>query len=558
MYRQILFLMLTFLISDVAAAGQTLDVDLTELFSKVQTIRTKKKEYKQELTIDSKTPNIITINTIEVTKGDEWNQTVNLLDLNPNLVKFEPDKEYVEISAKVNKGKKLVRYISDGELDNYEDELIFYASGIEDARTLSEALEKAIIEFHEKADVNKGNPENINGLQLAITQLVKNVVINEDQYTQELVFDNTNPFIFTYEINDVSKGDVSNYKLNSVDLNVHKTEFYTKGNEVFLNTVTLGDKKVIRAMENGELENYENELFIRTNTVEDARLLTRYIEQLINLAEKNKVNRFEKLSYKESLDFIRENIGEVVINQDAYEQEIDIKVDNDLLYEYKITDVSDADIYEYTFNVADLYKGETVYDTKGEEVYVYLKTAGEQDLIKQEENYENVKYIDEMEIRASDVENARDIAAAFTRLKSLGFEKMESKTGFSTVNEAEAYLLKNVVELVIEMDAFEQSIEQESSDKCIYTYHLTDVTKDKQYDYKWNFKDIDQPKTHFSTKGAEVLVNLETKGGNKLIQVFEDGEADNFDDEVSIFAENIEQARKLVSALKIITENCQQ
>jgi hypothetical protein len=102
-----------------------------------------------------------------------------------------------------------------------------------------------------------------------------------------------------------------------------------------------------------------------------------------------------------------------------------------------------------------------------------------------------------------------------------------------------------------------QSIKVDPDNSCVYTYEFTDVSKDVQYDYEFNFQDIDLNKIQFDTRGTQAFVALEIRGQNKLIKTYKDGEVDKYVSDMQILTKDIEQASMLVSALKLKTESCE-
>ena len=74
--------------------------------------------------------------------------------------------------------------------------------------------------------------------------------------------------------------------------------------------------------------------------------------------------------------------------------------------------------------------------------------------------------------------------------------------------------------------------------------------------YLFNLKDVDENKIQFETDGGEALVTIQIKGGNELVQVYENGESDDFTDQFQIKTKDIEQARKLQTALRMLAEDC--
>ena len=56
----------------------------------------------------------------------------------------------------------------------------------------------------------------------------------------------------------------------------------------------------------------------------------------------------------------------------------------------------------------------------------------------------------------------------------------------------------------------------------------------------------------FNTEKGAVWLTLETQGERDLIQTYEDGELDDYEKEMEIMATDIEQARVLEKALKLL------
>jgi len=538
-----------------AANSQELEKNLDFLKENTVTVKDKKTEYRQTFSHDPDNKLLLTISIIESRKGEETVRSVNALDLNPFLIKFEPDKELVEITAGTNGGKDLVRVVEDGETQNYDDELVFYASGIEEARSLTEAL-KAVAEYaKENAEPLFAVSDNKQTLLKDIENAVKEVQINDDVFLQKFSFDAENNNVVTFTLSNAAGDEVEEFTVNVADLNLHKIDFETDGEDVVIPIVTKGERDLIAYTENGEVGNYTEELELKAPSIEEARMLEAQIEAFIAIAEKEETVDYSAYSFEQFADILKNNISEVVINQDAYEQEFQLSPENYLVFIYTLQDVSEGEKYEYVANAADFGKIPVTFDTDGNSVFIELKTAGDRDLIKVTEDDEDVDYESTMYIRCSNIETARELSGAFTRFNQLAMKKMENTIAFTDISEAENYVLNAVGNVVVETDTYEQSVEKGSSE-CLLVYHLTDVSDDTRYDFEFNLKDVDVNKIQFETDGAEALVTIQIKGENDLIQKYENGENDDFTDKFQIKTKDIEQARKLEAALKMMTESC--
>jgi hypothetical protein len=544
-----------FLTGSLFAQSQNLEANLNILKENTVTVKDKKTEYQQTFSHDPDNHLLLTISITDSRKGEQTIMSVNAMDLNPFLVKFKPDKELVEITAGTNGGRDLVKVVEDGEIQNYDDELLFYASGIEEARQLTDAL-KAVAQYakdNSEALFSVGNDKLT--LLSDIDNAVKEVRVNDNVYVQEFSYDAENNNIVTFKISNAAGDEVEEFTVNIADLNLHKIDFETNRNEVVIPLITKGERDLIAYTENGETGNYTDELELKVNSIEEARILEAQLEALVSLAEKEETVDYSAYSYEQCAEILQNNIAQVVINQDAYDQEFQVSPENDLVFIYTLNDVSEGEKYEYVSNASDFGKIPINFSTNKNSVFIELKTMGDRDLIRITENDEDVDYDSELKIRCPDVETARELAGVFTRFNQLALEKMEKSVAFTDVSEAENYVLSSVGDVVVETDTYQQSLEKGSSE-CLMIYNLTDVSDDTQYIYEFNLKDVDVNKIQFGTNKGEALVTIQIKGGNDLVQVYENGEADDFTDEFQIKAKDIEQARKLETALKMLTTAC--
>ncbi len=538
------------------AKGQNLDENLKFLQEHTISVKAKKTEYRQTFSHDPDNPYLLTISITDSDRSKEKVSTVNAMDLNPYRVKFDAEKELVKITAEVKTGKNLVKIVEGGEIKNYDNELMFYANGIEEARQLTDAL-KGIVEEANKhsteiLNVSKDKQTLLNDIGAGIT----NVIINEKSYKQSFTHDDKNSNIISVVTNNSEGNNVEQYRMNAADLNIHKVDFITKRNEVLISLETKTGRKLIAYTKNGEIGNYTNNLLLMVPTIEQGRMLKAQLEAFISLAEKEETVDYSKYSFEQCESILKNKIGEVVINHDAYKQKFSPNPENNLMFSLSVENVSDGVNYEYSVNAGDLGKIPAGFDTKGNSVFVYLKTAGGRNLVKVRKNNENSNYEDNLSVLASDIETARELSGVFTRLDELASKKMESNVDFSNESQAESYALKTIDKVTINTDTYIQSLEKDKTNTCLLTYHFSDVSKNNKYDYLFNLKDVDANKIRFETKGNAVILNIEIKGQNKLIQVFKDGGSDNYVNKIQLKAASIDQGRKLETALRMMAELC--
>ncbi len=375
------------MLTAVNISAQELEENLSILKENTETVKSKRTDYQQTFSHDPANHYLLSVSITDTRRGNETVQTVNAIDLNSYLIKFQPKGDLMEITASVNGGKDLVKITENGEIKNYDDEVLFYAPGIEEARKLTDALKKIV----EHANNNPFAVAVSNEKQVLLNEIagsVKDVNINNNIYVQSFSYGGNSNNIVTFELNNASGDNVEHYSMNISDLNLHKIDFFTKRTDILIPLPVKGDKSLIAYTKNGEIGNYTNKLEIRSPSIEEARLLEAQLEALVAIAEKEEAVDYSTYSADQCVAILAEKIGEVVINQDAYRQEFKIDPENDLIFIYSLEDVSKGNRYEHIVNAADFGSTPVNFNTSRNSIFVELKISGDRDLIRVLENAE--------------------------------------------------------------------------------------------------------------------------------------------------------------------------
>ncbi len=537
--------------------GQDLEEKVRFLTENTGTVQGKKKAYAQEFSQNTEHQYVVSVKITDKSSGDEIIKTVNTQDLNPSRILFEPKKDMVHIVGQVKGDKRLVKMVKDGQIQNYENKIVFYAADIEEARALTDALESLVELADKKNEDAKSSGLNKQELLEYFEEATGNVVINDENYQQKFTIEEDNSNIIGVEIENVTKGTKEEFQVNAADLYLNRIDFGTKRNQVLVFFKTKADGRLISYVKDGEIGRYVNGFEIFMQSIEDARTYTSRLKEFVQISESEERTDFTGFSLDQCKDFLTQHIGKVVINQDAYEQSFTIDPENSLIFQIKSRDISKGEDLTYAVNTAYLHKGRTQFDTKRNAVLIELRTDNDRKLISTKMGEDAANYSNTVILRVKDIEAARDISEVFTRMKELAREEMDKQTAFSGIDQAERFIKESVGKLVINTDTYLQSIKLDNENTCLYTYEFTDVSKDVQYNYEFNFLDIDIHKIQFNTKGNQAIVILEVRGKNKLIKTYKDGETDKYVYQFQILAQDIEQARILVSALKLKTESCE-
>ncbi len=112
--------------------------------------------------------------------------------------------------------------------------------------------------------------------------------------------------------------------------------------------------------------------------------------------------------------------------------------------------------------------------------------------------------------------------------------------------------------VTVKGDVYEQSFSAQEENSCLVRFTAVDAKKGEETVFELNAADLNERAIAFETRKNEVTVKATTQGKRDLIRVYEDGEIDGYQDELSLLATGIEEARNLVEALKDLAGQCQQ
>ncbi len=374
---------------------------------------------------NSYTP-LMKLHLVDETKGLTSIYELNAADLSHTSVQFDTRQEFVIVTAETRGERDLIRVFENGELDGYENEILFYADNIEEARKLVEVFKYYIVEAAKVKSSELQSLENqadIRGVNDFIARHVNDVAFNDKSYKQSFTHLAEQPYMAELKVENVNDAEVQVYNFNLADINQNAVSFDTKGEKVIIEIRTSGDRDLLMVHENGEIDDYDSKIEILANGIEEARYVIEGVKKAVSLSkdiqEKSFITGVAAPDKNQTVDFLTSTIKDVVIGGDAYKQKYRANDGNNCLAEIEIIDVSEGETIVYKFNFIDINVHKIAFDTKGEEVFVHIETVGGNDLIELIEDGITDDFKDELEIRANGIEEARKIEMALKHLTNL-------------------------------------------------------------------------------------------------------------------------------------------
>jgi hypothetical protein len=335
-------------------------------------------------------------------------------------------------------------------------------------------------------------------------------------------------------------------------INPNSILFNISGEEFSIELETRRKLKTIKLFEQGVQENYISAFAITCNSVETARDLQKVLKSLIPLSQA----AFDKTIKKpgtvsEAIQMLNDLTQKVTVNETTITQNIA----GDCVVAFTQSNVSDKGIKaeEYLFNFKDLNKNAVQYETKGKFVFLTIVTNAGAKFIKNTEDNEQKNYTDEFVLYTPEIEDAIAAQKAMEVIIELCSKEKETYAEGS-----KSQLIKRLTTSFSKVGINEKTYEQKITVKENNNASVIDLievstksSKSKTYDF--NLSDINPASVKMQTSGKSVTVVANTYYLEKIIQYYEDGEIENYQNEIEIQANSIENARRITTLLRKVS-----
>ena len=225
----------------------------------------------------------------DVGDGDKSTFQVNPADLNVNTIGMDTKGSGVLITMETQAERDLIQVRENDVVDGYEGKMTLYAPTVEAGRHWVEALKRLVtLESADQQDAfaaTGSSPDQAATLKF-LTENVHRVEAGEEAYQQTFTTASGDQCLITFTILDEDKDEEEIYEWNMADINDRPIAFDTKGEDVLITLETVGGRDLIKVIEDGEVDGYEDEVELRANTIEEARALVSAFKHLAGLCGK--------------------------------------------------------------------------------------------------------------------------------------------------------------------------------------------------------------------------------------------------------------------------------
>ena len=216
-------------------------------------------------------------------KNEEHEYIFNLTDINKNGISIKEKRTRLFLVLNTNKGKAFIGHRMNGEIENFEKELLIYFDSYEDALRGKIALQAIMDNFENSESKNENlSAIDLNGALSLLKKEVNQITGTDHQIEQhiELLESEESSFKFTKIESDSKKSTEVVYEFSIKDLNKQLLDVEVSGKRAWAEIGTKSAEKVVKVYEDGEVQNYVNHIEIETPTIENAKNIVLIFKRL--------------------------------------------------------------------------------------------------------------------------------------------------------------------------------------------------------------------------------------------------------------------------------------
>jgi hypothetical protein len=387
----------------------------------------------------------------------------------------------------------------------------------------------------------------------SIKEKVQDVQIDKATYKQsiDVLDENKGKLSFTSVLVD-EKGKTAkdSYEFYISDIDKNTIVRKTSGKKLFLSLSINNNQKFIKHLKEDKLDSYTSYIEILLSSADAAQDLENLFKTAIPM-----VSSGEKgwNTNTDALTWLKNNISKINSGSAACEQSFSFGERKDYLASFTVkkTDPKNVSTEEkYEFSVLDIDKKNLAVKISGSQLSVMIESKGNERYFKYTKNGEQQNYNNDFEIIAEDIDQARNIIAAF----SAAIEKSKAVIpDFSILQKSLDFITKNTTELTLDKKTLAQNIGfiAGNGTKSVFTYTEPD-SKGKPVEDRYEFylNDLDAGSLNFKISGKKITIVSVSKNKAKFIRYYRDNVLQDFKNEIGILTSDIETSREMVEAFK--------
>ncbi len=480
------------------------------------------------------------------TESTHWD--FYLSDIDPATLKFNPRRKSIIIEMETKNSQKFISYYEEGEFDEYTEEIELTMNEVDMARSFIESLREKISECKETETVWSDREEAFNWLSANIGEAMDDDIMWEQEFKQ-----GKRPYLVEFFATSIDDGEqeMFNYVMDLNDINPMKVNLDVSDKTLSIEVPVREGENYVE-MKGPDGKEFTDELIIYADDIKEARKIVNALSYLIS---NTMPERPTWDSYTAALEFVKQNLGEVKIDDDTYQNSIQFEEDPAGLVELTVRETDkdkETEEVTYSFYLFDIIDKLNL-DVSRSEITVEMETKDDRDFIREIEG-ENVSgYESDVEFHMAEIDHARDVINAFeTAIR----KSEEVIVNFQSVDEVNFWLAENIVPLFREDEKYEQKLEirKEKENLLVIERMLTEQDEEEVTvtEYHVYPEDINLEDLEIKVRRGILMVPVKTE--EEFIRNYENEQPEDFTDDAEVYFADPLVAKNFMAAIRYLKE----
>ncbi len=472
-----------------------------------------------------------------------------LSDIDPATLKFNPKRKSIAIEMETKNSQKFISYYEEGEFDEYTEEIELTMNEVDMSRSFIENFRENISECKETETVWTDREEAFNWLSENIGEAMDDDVKWEQEFKE-----GERPYLveFFATSDDDGEQEMFNYVMDLNDINPMKVNLDISGKTLSIEVPVREGEDYIE-MKGPDGKEFTDELIIYADDIEEARKIVNALSYLIS---NTMPERPTWESYTAALEFVKENMGEVKIDDDIYQNSIQFEEDPAGIVDLTVRETDeDGETEEatYSFYLFDIIDKLNL-DVSKNEITVEMETKNDRDFIREASEGSVSGYESDLEFHMADIDNARDVINAF----EIAIRNSEELiVEFQSVDEINFWLAENFAPLFREDEKYEQKLEvlKENENMLVIERTLTEEDEGEVTvtEYRVYPEDINLEELEIDVSRGRLTVPIGTD--EDFIRQYENEQLEDFTDDAEVYFADPLVAKNFMAAIRYLKEN---
>lgn len=348
---------------------------------------------------------------------------------------------------------------------------------------------------------------------------------------------------------------VNGYEFNLADIDPYAVRQETQKDVILVSLTVRNKQKLVKVSKNEEVVAYDEQVKIRATNIDNAREIVEAIKKCIPPAERVLAGKLKLNGYDAMVSWLIANTKNVELGAKSIKQ---ILAKGDYVGSLKLTetetDAKGSTEEQYVFNLADVNLNSVNFKISGNKFGINFETIQNVKAISTIKGGKN-GFISELTINTNNVDEARDIKTVLGLVVPLAQEKVKVDNPKSGTTDEALNALKGLVK---DVKGPEKSLTQTVDSKCVTTITQTSQTPNATVKdvYTFNWMDINPNITKIEVTGDRMFLEAPALDKKTVIMHYKNDKFEGYENEVNIYTENIEVARRLKFVSDKAIEKC--